>query len=399
MVNPKSGGNKGEIFLQAPQPFPVEVSPGRSVNLRIFSMLDGKPGDKPGFKALKQTVARQKPTRLVVGGGDGTVMWADGECEKHGIDTTKDVMMGIVPLGTGNDFARSYGWGGNNPKDLDKDDWALLKDMTKNWATAIPSYHDVWHVLIRVHPATGVVHKVGDDREEIETGKKILEGPLVNYFSVGMDSRAGIIFDKKRTKSQTANLLVYAFAGAETMCSCGQWDHVDSVIHSMYQGKDETGELIFNQCREDDKPDLVGHPASVLFLNIDSYAGGNATFWDVKRPSGREPESPPDRIDVFQDPGDGRLEVVSIPRITSIALEQLHNDALRVWSGGPYYLRFADDTDDTPEDFEAWCQIDGEYYHLEDPTDCTVTLKKKIRTLRAPPDYDPKSRGDDSDDE
>eukprot|EP00971_Amphidinium_carterae_P021574 425609-Amphidinium_carterae.1 len=40
-------------------------------------------------QALKQTLARQKPTRLVVGGGDGTVMWADKECESHGCDTTK----------------------------------------------------------------------------------------------------------------------------------------------------------------------------------------------------------------------------------------------------------------------------------------------------------------------
>mmetsp|Transcript_44892 Transcript_44892/g.106530 ORF Transcript_44892/g.106530 Transcript_44892/m.106530 type:complete len:417 (+) Transcript_44892:85-1335(+) len=384
MVNPKSGGNKGEIFLKAPQPFPVEVSPGRKVNLRIFSMLDGSPGNKPGFQALKQTVARQKPTRLVVGGGDGTVMWADGECEKHGIDTTKDVIMGIVPLGTGNDFARSYGWGGKNPTNLEKDNWAKLRDMTANWANAIPTYHDVWNVKINVNPSTGVVYKVGGDREEVSTGKKILEGPLVNYFSVGMESRAGIFFDKKRTKSQLANLGVYALAGAKTMFSCGQWDHIDSIIQGMWEGTSKSGQLIFNQCREDQFPDLVGHPASLLFLNINSYAGGNAEFWDVNRPSGREPASPAAKIDVAQDPGDGRLEAVTIPRLSSIAMEKIYNDSLRVWSGGPYYLRFNDDTDDTPDDFEAWCNIDGEYYHLEDPNDCTITLKKKIRTLRAP---------------
>ena len=46
-----------------------------------------------------------------VAGGDGTVGWvlgSLGELHKHGREPVPPV--GIVPLGTGNDLSRSFGW-------------------------------------------------------------------------------------------------------------------------------------------------------------------------------------------------------------------------------------------------------------------------------------------------
>lgn len=48
--------------------------------------------------------------RVVICGGDGTIPWVLSELLAIGIDLTK-IVIGIIPIGTGNDFSRSIGWG------------------------------------------------------------------------------------------------------------------------------------------------------------------------------------------------------------------------------------------------------------------------------------------------
>jgi diacylglycerol kinase (ATP) len=47
---------------------------------------------------------------MAVCGGDGTIMWAVTEMTKANIDHSK-VPMAVIPLGTGNDFSQTLGWG------------------------------------------------------------------------------------------------------------------------------------------------------------------------------------------------------------------------------------------------------------------------------------------------
>ena len=58
-------------------------------------------------------------TRVIVCGGDGTVMWVVEELVKHQIDLTR-CPIGIIPFGTGNDFSRVLGWGGDTDGDMGK---------------------------------------------------------------------------------------------------------------------------------------------------------------------------------------------------------------------------------------------------------------------------------------
>ena len=47
---------------------------------------------------------------MIICGGDGTVMWVISELTKYNVDTEL-TPLGIIPLGTGNDFSQYLGWG------------------------------------------------------------------------------------------------------------------------------------------------------------------------------------------------------------------------------------------------------------------------------------------------
>ena len=46
----------------------------------------------------------------MVAGGDGTVKWIISEFFKFKIEFAR-VPIGVIPLGTGNDFSNACGWG------------------------------------------------------------------------------------------------------------------------------------------------------------------------------------------------------------------------------------------------------------------------------------------------
>ena len=67
-------------------------------------------------EALTSGIARaieEGADRIVVGGGDGTLNAAADALMSTG--SREDITLGLVPLGTGNDFARSAGIDANDP--------------------------------------------------------------------------------------------------------------------------------------------------------------------------------------------------------------------------------------------------------------------------------------------
>jgi len=379
-VNPGSGGNKGAVFLEADNPFKVELDSGRKVALNIYSLLDGESGNKKGFHHLKQVIQSSggKPIRTVVGGGDGTVMWADSEAEKHGIDTPTQVVFGIMPLGTGNDFSRVAGWGGDNPSGVKDNNWALLTNLVKAWMAAIPRPHDVWEVSLAVEEDEGKITKIGKTKEEEDIGKKLLVFPMINYFSIGQESQVGMHFDKHRTKNQTCNLAVYGLAGLSQELRCWDIQHIGNLVANLFEGTGKNGTMILDSEGDADEPQLIGNPESLMFLNVNSYAGGKAHLWRLESSSGVEPPHGPQAIDVHQDPGDGRLECVTLPNIANIALDKVHHMSSRVYSGRHYYLEFFKDEIDV----HAYFEVDGEFYHAINPDYSKVILKKKLQVLQ-----------------
>merc|ERR1711974_443247 len=107
----------------------------------------------------------------------------------------------------------------------------------------------------------------------------------------------------------------------------------------MHHGRDTNAPVIMGTETEDDDeeefPSLVGNPESLMFLNVNSYAGGNAHFWNRHCEPATDPEPPAEDIDVDPDPGDGKLEVVTLPNIVDIPLDKIDHMAKRVISGAP----------------------------------------------------------------
>jgi len=380
-VNPKSGGNKGEVFLTAPKPFVCEIDGGKKVQVHIHSMLEGDSGNKPGFHKLREAVARRGVIRAVVGGGDGTVMWADAEAQKHGINTPTQVIWGIVPLGTGNDFSRVAGWGGNNPEGVDENDFELLRSLVRQWCAAKVRHHDVWEVTIKLDHSDGKLFKIGNGKVEEDMKLFSKTFKMVNYFSIGQESQVGMHFDKHRTKSQTCNLFVYGAAGLVQEMRCWGVQHIGNIVANLYNGTSKDGTLIMDSEGDAGEPQLIGNPESLMFLNIQSYAGGKAHLWQLECGAGVDPAPEGQNVDSEQDPGDGRLEVVTLPLIANIALDKLVHEARKVYSGGPYFLEYFRGEDDV----HAYFEVDGEFYHALNPESTSITLFKKLQVLQRVP--------------
>jgi len=378
--NPKSGGNKGQVFLQVPQPFVVPLREGGSISLRIFSLLDGESGKKPGFFELKKAVQRslqlgRPPVRMIVGGGDGTIMWGVTEAEKVGIDVQKHVFVGVVPLGTGNDFARSAGWGGKNPEGILDNNCALLTSLVQLWCSATPKLHDVWQVEVEVDDEYGDIKRI-DGGKTASMEVKSISKTMVNYCSFGQDSKIGVKFDQNRTKNQYGNYAVYAFACCTEEGKCWKAQHIGSFINSLHHGTDCDGEVVFDCDEDSENPKLVGDPEMCIIVNIASYAGGLCHLWQDDWRTGINP--PSKTVTCASDPGDGKLEVVTVPNVAELATDTLLHNAGRVFSGGPLHFDFQQDDD---EDIVAYHNVDGEFYKLINPVHSTITRTRVLQVL------------------
>ncbi len=89
---------------------------------------------KKGFQSLKARVEAKLKAIVIICGGDGTVMWVVSEFSRANIDASK-TPIGIIPLGTGNDFSQTLGWGKESP-DILSNNYQKLKKRVSYWLSA-----------------------------------------------------------------------------------------------------------------------------------------------------------------------------------------------------------------------------------------------------------------------
>lgn len=404
-VNCRSGGRRGARLMDAPKPFQVDLEDKRTACLHIFDIEEGEPGQKPGFLALKQATQRGV-VRVAVAGGDGTILWAVEEAQRTGIDTRNLVMFSVVPLGTGNDFARHAGWGGKAP-DMDRlmrKDGQGLRRLVLEWAAAKPHLHDIWKITVTVDPDRGSILKTHEKHKEPLPEKSVTK-LMHSYCSMGQDARAGMEQEKRRTQSRLGNLFNYALQGCLKALPCRDHAHVKEFASTLYHGTDESGAIVFENEDPDtedeaaaagdseEKPRLLGEPQFIVFLNIPNCYAGLCRFWDHAGRVGVDRPSDPGLLSKRLDPSDGQLEVVTCRNFITAALDcaaaaspvsQTGFTAKRVFSGAPLFLRFAE----YEEDLAVHIQIDGEYLKLLNPTSITFVLNEKILVLHSPRDIE-----------
>jgi diacylglycerol kinase family enzyme len=62
------------------------------------------------FKLVHELTENNIHARILIGGGDGTIQWVISSAVDFKIDFSR-VAFGVLPIGTGNVFAGSIGWG------------------------------------------------------------------------------------------------------------------------------------------------------------------------------------------------------------------------------------------------------------------------------------------------
>ena len=92
---------------------------------------------------MRASFADIENLKIVVCGGDGTVQWVLSDIDSlvaEGVLTTRPGVA-ILPLGTGNDLSRQFGWGhGYNAR--------LLRDLRMDVEAATSTTLDRWNIEI-----------------------------------------------------------------------------------------------------------------------------------------------------------------------------------------------------------------------------------------------------------
>lgn len=98
---------------------------------------------------------------MIICGGDGTIPWVLSELLTIGVELER-VVFGVIPIGTGNDFSRSLGWGTNCPK-LSANRLAPLGNLVKLWMNSNIGFYDMWDVEVKTFE-DGIIYDIKDQQ-------------------------------------------------------------------------------------------------------------------------------------------------------------------------------------------------------------------------------------------
>uniref|UniRef100_A0A8B9QT71 Diacylglycerol kinase n=1 Tax=Anas platyrhynchos TaxID=8839 RepID=A0A8B9QT71_ANAPL len=273
-VNPKSGGNQGTKILQT---FMWYLNPRQ-----VFDLSQEGPKD-----ALE--LYRKVPNlRILACGGDGTVGWILSILDELQLNPQPPVA--VLPLGTGNDLARTLNWGGGY---TDEPVSKILCHVEDGTIVQL----DRWNLQVERNPDL--------PQDELEDGARKVRLPLSvfnNYFSLGFDAHVTLEFHESREanpekfNSRFRNKMFYAGAAFSDFL---QRSSKDLSKHVKCDGTDLTPkiqELKF-QC--------------IVFLNIPRYCAGTMPWGNP----GDHRDFEPQRHD------DGYIEVIGFTMASLAALQ------------------------------------------------------------------------------
>ncbi|CAH1798907.1 unnamed protein product, partial [Owenia fusiformis] len=275
-INPKSGGNQGGKLLHK---FHWLLNPRQ-----VFDLSSG--GPKFGLEMFKKV----PNLRVLACGGDGTVGWILQTLDNLGITPCPPVA--ILPLGTGNDLARTLNWGGGY---TDEPISKILCNVEDGPVVQL----DRWN--IEVTPLEGVEIDPEDQAARDAGATTMPLDVFNNYFSLGADAHVALEFHESREAnpekfdSRFRNKMFYAAAGGKGLLQ-RNWRNLAEHLRLECDGVDLTSKI----------KDLRIH--CLVFLNIPKYASGTT-------PWGSTASFEPQRHD------DGYLEVLGFTAASLAALQ------------------------------------------------------------------------------
>ncbi|KAF3859364.1 hypothetical protein F7725_021763 [Dissostichus mawsoni] len=258
-VNPKSGGNQGFKVLQM---FMWILNPRQ-----VFDLSQG------GLREALELYRKVPNLRILACGGDGTVGWILSALDELQMNPQPPVA--VLPLGTGNDLARTLNWGGGY---TDEPVSKVLCHVEDGSVVQL----DRWNLLVEKGAA------------QPEEGTQNLPlNVFNNYFSLGFDAHVTLEFHESREanpekfNSRFRNKMFYAGAAFSDFLQRSSRD-LSKHVRVVCDGTDLTPkiqELKF-QC--------------IVFLNIPRYCAGTMPWGNT----GDHRDFEPQRHD------DGCIEVI-----------------------------------------------------------------------------------------
>jgi len=228
-VNPKSGGQKGDLLIFQLRAILPEF--------QVFQIGSGGCVPRTGLEFFKAV----PNYRVLVCGGDGTVAWVLQSIDE--LDLIYKPPVAVLPLGTGNDLARVLGWGGGYSSLYGSSVLKLLHSVSMANASNL----DRWFV------------------ETISKGKKKKTHVMNNYLGIGVDAQIAMNFHRRRERSphlfcsRTFNKYFWYVLGGSKEILLGRFSNLTSYLQLECDGK-----IL-------DLPDGI---EGVIVLNIASYGGG-----------------------------------------------------------------------------------------------------------------------------
>ncbi|KAL2088762.1 hypothetical protein ACEWY4_015661 [Coilia grayii] len=275
-VNPKSGGNQGAKIIQS---FMWYLNPRQ-----VFDLSQG--GPKEGLEMYRKV----HNLRILACGGDGTVGWILSTLDQLNLNPQPAVA--VLPLGTGNDLARTLNWGGGY---TDEPVSKILSHVEDGNVVQL----DRWNLVVEPNPEA-----TGEEKDDQQTDKLPLD-VFNNYFSLGFDAHVTLEFHESREanpekfNSRFRNKMFYAGTAFSDFLM-GSSKDLAKHIKVVCDGTDLTSKVqeLKLQC--------------LVFLNIPRYCAGTMPWGNPSEHHDFEPQ----RHD------DGCIEVIGFT-MTSLATLQV----------------------------------------------------------------------------
>uniref|UniRef100_A0A8C5GNT6 Diacylglycerol kinase n=1 Tax=Gouania willdenowi TaxID=441366 RepID=A0A8C5GNT6_GOUWI len=277
-VNPKSGGNQGAKVLQM---FMWILNPRQ-----VFDLSQG------GLREALELYRKVPNLRILACGGDGTVGWILSALDELQMNPQPPVA--VLPLGTGNDLARTLNWGGGY---TDEPVSKVLCHVEDGSVVQL----DRWNLLVE---KSATQPEEGTQKVRLAVEKCLPLNVFNNYFSLGFDAHVTLEFHESREanpekfNSRFRNKMFYAGAAFSDFLQRSSRD-LSKHVRVVCDGTDLTQkiqELKF-QC--------------IVFLNIPRYCAGTMPWGNT----GDHRDFEPQRHD------DGCIEVIGFTMASLAALQ------------------------------------------------------------------------------